>query len=99
MLFRSRSPSQVDSVVDMQRLLLDSLWPLVKPGGMLVYATCSVFKCENDDQIASFLRRYPDAKVEAPAVEWGIAGACGRQVLPGEAQMDGFFYAVIRKPA
>lgn len=94
-----RRPDQVDSVVETQRTLLDSLWPLLQPGGMLVYATCSVFKLENEDQIKSFLHRHPDAMIEAPEVEWGTAGPYGRQVLPGEAQMDGFFYAVIRKPA
>ena len=46
-----------------------------------------------------FLEQHADAAVEAPAVEWGLAGPYGRQIMPGEAQMDGFFYAVLRKSA
>ena len=92
-----RSPEQVDVAVETQGRLLDALWSLLEAGGMLVYATCSVFERENSLQIKSFLQRNTDARVEIPEVEWGLAGSYGRQILPGEAQMDGFFYAVLRK--
>lgn len=94
-----RSPEQVDSVVKTQAGLLDALWPLLEPGGFLVYATCSVFKRENSQQIESFVGRHADVTVEIPAAAWGQADPFGRQVLPGEAQMDGFFYAVLHKSA
>ena len=94
-----RSSGQVDAVVQTQGRLLDALWPLLEPGGLLVYATCSILKCENSDQIRQFMERHTDAVAEVPAVEWGIAGPEGRQILPGEAGMDGFFYAVLRKSA
>jgi len=92
-----RNSGQVDAVVKTQARLLNALWPLLDTGGSLVYATCSVFQRENHAQIRQFLKQQKDAVAEMPAVEWGMAGSCGRQILPGEAQMDGFFYAVLRK--
>ena len=94
-----RNKGQIESVSGDQARLLDALWPLLDAGGMLVYATCSIFDCENGKQIQQFLQRQPEAMVEIPVVEWGLADSFGRQILPGEAQMDGFFYAVLRKPA
>lgn len=94
-----REPGQVQSAVKTQASLLDAMWPLLKAGGMLVYATCSFFERENELQVQQFLERHANATVEIPDVKWGIAGATGRQILPGEAQMDGFFYAVLRKSA
>ncbi|MDX2418275.1 MAG: 16S rRNA (cytosine(967)-C(5))-methyltransferase RsmB [Xanthomonadales bacterium] len=92
-----RSSQQVDTVVQTQAGLLTALWPLLEPGGILVYATCSVLKRENSQQIQRFLEQHADAAVEIPSVEWGMASLFGRQILPGEARMDGFFYAVLRK--
>jgi len=94
-----RSPQQVDDVVNIQAELLAALWPLLEPGGVLVYATCSVFKRENSQQVQKFMAQHADASVESPDLEWGLADTVGRQILPGEAQMDGFFYAVLRKTA
>ena len=92
-----RSNEQVNNVIQSQMRLLEALWPLLDDNGILVYATCSLFKRENSQQIQKFIESHADAKVELPDVEWGKAGPFGRQVLPGEAQMDGFFYAVLRK--
>lgn len=94
-----RSREQVDNAVRTQAELLGALWPLLEPGGVLVYATCSIFKRENSQQIQSFMEQHADASVEVPVVEWGLADSVGRQILPGEARMDGFFYAVLRKSA
>lgn len=94
-----RTAAQVEKAVQTQRALLTALWPLLKPGGRLLYATCSVLKCENSSQIRHFLVQCPDAFAQTPAVEWGLVEPLGRQVLPGDAQMDGFFYAVLRKSA
>ena len=93
-----RSSEQVDSVVQTQAGLLDALWPLLEPGGILVYATCSVLKRENSQQIQQFLEQHTDA-VEESCCRMGYGEPFGRQILPGEAQMDGFFYAVLRKSA
>ena len=94
-----RSSGQVDSVVRTQADLLTALWPLLEPGGLLVYATCSILARENDLQIRQFLKSHPQAELQEPDVEWGTASPFGRQILPGEARMDGFFYAVLRKSA
>ena len=94
-----RRPDQVDAAAQLQAELLGAMWPLLKPGGYLLYATCSVLKCENSDQVQHFLQQNDDAIEQTPAVEWGLAGPQGRQVLPGQAQMDGFYYAVLRKSA
>ena len=94
-----RSSGQVGAAVQVQARLLAALWPLLETGGILVYATCSILKRENSQQIQQFLQQHTDAAVETSAVEWGLAGPYGHQIMPGEAQMDGFFYAVLRKSA
>jgi len=94
-----RSREQINTVVQTQADLLAALWPLLEAGGILVYATCSVLKRENSEQIQRFLEKNINATAEAPAVEWGTASPFGRQIIPGQARMDGFFYAVLRKSA
>jgi 16S rRNA (cytosine967-C5)-methyltransferase len=94
-----RSSGQVDDVVRTQAQLLEALWPLLEQGGILVYATCSILKRENSDQVQRFLDTHADAEAGFPGVEWGTVEPFGRQILPAEAGMDGFFYAVLRKSA
>jgi 16S rRNA (cytosine967-C5)-methyltransferase len=92
-----RRPTDIDAMRKTQASLLDALWPLLKPGGRLVYATCSVLADENAHQVSTFLSRRPDAHPTASRPEnWRIAGA-GSQNLPAEHGMDGFFYAVVEK--
>ena len=63
----------------------------------MVYATCSILKQENEQQIQAFLTEHSDT-VELPIdADWGVAEACGRQILTGESAMDGFYYARISK--
>ena len=76
---------------------LTSLWPLLKSGGMLLYATCSVLKQENTQQILDFLESHDDAKLQTLSVDWGHQTLAGHQILPGEEKMDGFFYACLYK--
>ncbi|KAA9131324.1 16S rRNA (cytosine(967)-C(5))-methyltransferase RsmB [Marinihelvus fidelis] len=91
-----RTPEQVGAAVALQAKMLDALWPLLRPGGILVYATCSVLKRENSQQIQRFLQDNPSASVDSdPAGD----ESPGRQVLTGETGMDGFYYATLRKPA
>lgn len=94
-----RSPEQVEEAVALQAGLLRSLWPLLKAGGILVYATCSVLGDENSEQISRFLENHGDAQPEPREVPYGRPSGAGRQILPGEADMDGFFYARLRKLA
>ena len=77
--------------------LLDALWPTLAPGGVLLYATCSILREENAGQIEAFLARTPDAIVEPLPETFGRVEGPGRQRLPGEDGMDGFFYARLRK--
>jgi 16S rRNA (cytosine967-C5)-methyltransferase len=92
-----RRPRDVDAVSRTQSELLDSLWPLLAPGGRLVYATCSVLEREGARQVARFVARTPDAAALPLAVPWGRVRGMGRQVLPGDSAMDGFFYAALVK--
>jgi 16S rRNA (cytosine967-C5)-methyltransferase len=94
-----RQPCDIDAVVALQRAILEAVWPLLKTGGILLYATCSVLRSENEDQIARFLQDYADAEEIPIEAEWGIPVAHGRQILPGESRMDGFYYARLRKRA
>jgi 16S rRNA (cytosine967-C5)-methyltransferase len=77
--------------------LLDALWPLLGAGGILVYATCSILREENAAQVEAFLARMPDARLEPLDAGFGHDTGAGRQRLPGERGMDGFFYARLRK--
>jgi 16S rRNA (cytosine967-C5)-methyltransferase len=83
---------------DMQHLareqsrLLEALWPLLKSGGKMLYATCSLFKTENTEQVAAFLARHPDARSES--IE--MPGARDGQFIPSP-DTDGFFYARLLK--
>jgi 16S rRNA (cytosine967-C5)-methyltransferase len=86
-----RDLSDVAAAVELQSRLLDSLWPLLAPGGRLVYATCTVLKRENAEQVARFRARTPDALALGPTPPEGL------QVFPGEANMDGFYYACLGK--
>ena len=92
-----RSPAQVDAALAQQRRLLDALWPLLTRGGMLLYATCSVLRAENERQVRDFLATRTDAAPDPIDGAWGRDTGHGRQILPGEQEMDGFFYARIRK--
>lgn len=92
-----RKPEDLGMLQEQQRLLLETLWPLLKPNGLLVYSTCSVLQSENEDQIAAFLAKTPDAECLSIEANWGKALQHGRQILPGDDNMDGFYYAKLRK--
>jgi len=92
-----RRDSDVAGLIAQQVRLLNALWPLLSNGGTLLYATCSVLRRENEMQMQNFLSTHADAQ-EIPLTEtWGQACTVGRQILPGEAEMDGFYYATLRK--
>lgn len=83
---RLRRESDIRRFALMQSAILDALWPLLKPGGRLLYATCSVFPEENAGQIDAFLVRQP-----------GAVRVREEQLLPQD-EHDGFYYALLRKP-
>lgn len=92
-----RRDTDIASLTALQHKLLRQLWPLLKSGGMLLYATCSVLPEENHLQIQQFLAEQPDARLQDIAADWGRPMPAGRQILPGEQEMDGFFYACLLK--
>lgn len=94
-----RRPGDVAALTARQDALLDALWPLLAPGGRLVYATCSVLAAENAERITAFLSRTPDAMAldDAIAEGFGRRVAVGRQRMPGEQGGDGFYAAVLGK--
>lgn len=75
-----------------QAAILDALWPSLARGGTMLYATCSVFDEENGAQIAAFCDRHPDVE------RLPLHGRMDLQLLP-DAEHDGFYYALLRKPA
>ena len=91
-----RKPDDIEQLVLQQRALLDNLWPLLKPDGLLVYTTCSAFKQENELQIEAFLQRQPDAMEQHPAKAPARRVRFGYQLLPGDNHLDGFYYACLR---
>ncbi|PJD93976.1 MAG: 16S rRNA (cytosine(967)-C(5))-methyltransferase [Legionella sp.] len=92
-----RTAEDIQTVVQMQHAMLCSLWPLLASGGLMVYATCSIMPAENEAQISAFQKTHPDCCIESIHADWGRATEHGRQILPGEDGMDGFFYSVLRK--
>lgn len=92
-----RTPEDITSLAQQQQALLEALWPLLKPDGLLVYATCSIFPAENQQVVQAFLQRHPEAVEKEIVADWGIATHPGRQILPGADNGDGFYYAVLGK--
>jgi len=92
-----RTPRQLATAVLVQATLLERLWPLLEVGGILLYATCSILRDENSRQIERFAANHPDAELSIIDSDWGRPDDAGRQILPGERDMDGFYYARLRK--
>ncbi|MDH5445148.1 MAG: 16S rRNA (cytosine(967)-C(5))-methyltransferase RsmB [Gammaproteobacteria bacterium] len=92
-----RRASDISTLQALQHKLLRQVWPLLKQGGMLLYATCSVLPEENHEQVSRFLSEQTDANLVPIEADWGRPMSAGRQILPGEQDMDGFFYALICK--
>jgi 16S rRNA (cytosine967-C5)-methyltransferase len=97
-----KSPAEIDKLPLLQARLLTAAWRMLAVGGRLVYATCTVTRSENRDLITAFLEGTPDANI-VPPEQWpgwpgfGEPDGCGRQILPGEAGADGFYYAALIK--
>lgn len=94
-----RKKTDIATLQEQQAKLLQALWQVLKPGGQLLYATCSILPEENNLQVEQFLQAQPDAQVKQIEATWGRALSVGRQILPGEQGMDGFYYALLEKTA
>ena len=92
-----RRADDIPGLIALQQTILHNLWGMLKPGGRLLYATCSVLRAENDQQIDRFLQTHTDALETVIQASWGKSLSAGRQILPGQHQMDGFYYAQLNK--
>ncbi|WP_062267132.1 16S rRNA (cytosine(967)-C(5))-methyltransferase RsmB [Endozoicomonas arenosclerae] len=90
-----RKPEDIDALAELQGRILNTMWSLLKPGGTLLYATCSIMPAENSKQIEAFLQQSEDAELLPLQGEWGLDTGFGRQILPGSG--DGFFYSLLKK--
>ena len=94
-----RQPDDLDSLADIQQQILQQAWHMLRPGGVLLYVTCSVFRRENQQQIETLLSATATAGESVLDVGWGLACSHGRQLLPGESGGDGFYFARLKKRA
>ena len=92
-----RRPADITALALQQAALLEAMWPLLSAGGMLLYTTCSILAEENEHQVARFLSDHADAESRVPDAGWGRPCLHGRQLLSGEGDMDGFYFACIHK--
>ena len=100
-----RTPEEITSIVEIQKKIIENLWQMLKPGGIMLYTTCSIMPQENSCQISNFLSSHQDARL-IPLTEMETVDKPGLQFLPGRGCMecsnlndntDGFFYAKIQK--
>jgi 16S rRNA (cytosine967-C5)-methyltransferase len=94
-----RRESDIAAMHAQQRRILAALWPLLAPGGRLVYITCSVLRAENEAIVGELLAAHSDAQAVAFTLPAGQAAGVGWQILPGDGDLDGMYYAVIGKRA
>jgi 16S rRNA (cytosine967-C5)-methyltransferase len=94
-----RRESDIAAMNAQQQRLLAALWPLLAPGGKLIYITCSLLRAENEAIVADLLASQPEARALPIVLPVGQAAALGWQILPGDGDLDGMYYAVLEKPA
>ena len=98
----TRRESDLAGLRRRQAAILGALWPLLNPGGRLLYVTCSVLTCENEAQVSDFLQQNDDA-IQADLLpnnnirDLMSAVGCGVQILPGREGLDGFYFACLEK--
>jgi 16S rRNA (cytosine967-C5)-methyltransferase len=97
-----RRSVDIAALAKIQLAMLKGLWPTLRPGGRLLYVTCSALAAENDAVVTRFLADMGDAKETDVLQNNNIRDlmrdkACGHQVLPGTAGLDGFYFACLEK--
>jgi len=92
-----RRESDIPQLAKLQLSILMGLWPLLKPGGILLYATCSILEEENSRVVARFLQQSTNAVLHNPNQTWGEQRSHGRQLLPTLDGPDGLFYSLLAK--
>lgn len=91
-----RRDTDIATLQAQQLQLLESLWPLLKSGGRLLYATCSVLAEEGEEVIKRFAVLSKDLRIQPIEAAWGEPTSFGRRIAPGGAH-DGFYYSVLLK--
>ena len=94
-----RRLSDIDKLIGVQQQLLDNLWTTLKPGGLLLYMTCSILPSENEEQMKRFVSKQNDAMLVAIEHPNALALKLGKQTLTGVHDMDGFYYCLLEKAA
>jgi 16S rRNA (cytosine967-C5)-methyltransferase len=94
-----RRADDIPALAAQQRRILAALWPLLAPGGRLLYVTCSLLRAENEGVLAPFLAAHADARAVPFGLPAGQAAAVGWQILPGDGDLDGMYYAALEKSA
>jgi 16S rRNA (cytosine967-C5)-methyltransferase len=97
-----RRAEDIPELACLQEAMLRALWPLLAPGGRLLYVTCSILAAENDVVVGRFLEQHRDARENNVLQNNNIRDlmrrkTCGYQVLPGTAGLDGFYFASLEK--
>jgi 16S rRNA (cytosine967-C5)-methyltransferase len=93
-----RKASDIDVLVSLQQKILKEIWSLLKPGGTLLYVTCSILPQENKEQIINFMQANTDAELlSIDCNNQSEQETIGWQILSGEENMDGFYYAKLLK--
>lgn len=92
-----RRPSDIEQLQEIQAALLQNLWTLLKPGGKLLYMTCSILPAENNQQVRQFVAQHDDAVLIDTPHPVAMPLNVGVQTLPGVNTMDGFYYCLIQK--
>jgi len=92
-----RTMNEITKINKLQKKLLATLWNTLRNDGLLLYVTCSIFNQENRDLIKDFLNNHSKCSLKPIIKKWGIDTGYGRQILPGQDNMDGFFYACLKK--
>lgn len=92
-----RRNSDIDKLAATQLVLLRAAWQLLKPGGVLVYSTCSILPTENEAIVGQFVSANDDASHLPIDAHWGEAQTYGRQLFPDTRGHDGFYYARISR--
>ena len=82
------TPEGQESLVRLQQQILDTVWDYVKPGGTLIYSTCTIHRGENEDNVAWFLSKHSEYELESE-----------EQLFPGDKSHDGFFLAKLKRRA
>ncbi len=92
-----RRSDDIERMTQLQSRLLEALWSCLRPGGILLYSTCSILPEENTEVVARFLATRPDAEHQRIEAGWGVECSLGRQLLPQDEGPDGFFFARLSK--